>query len=103
MDLNSIVHMLFIIFFVLLPLYPAKYMYILRWIPLALLINWFIFEGCPLTMIDKNLNDEGFIEAIVKPFITLSRKRIEILTYIFLFVIFLLCDRKYYRFIYKKK
>jgi hypothetical protein len=100
---NSVLHLVFILFFVTLPLYPVKYMYIVRWIPIALLINWFIFEGCPLTIMDKNLNDEGFIEVLVKPFVKLSRKRIEILTYIFLFVVFLLCNRKYYKYIFKKK
>ena len=100
---NSVLHLVFIIFFITLPLYPAKYMYIIRWIPIALLINWFIFEGCPLTIMDNNLNDEGFIEVLVKPFVKLSRKRIEILTYIFLFVVFLLCNRKYYKYIFKKK
>jgi hypothetical protein len=103
MDLNSIIHIIFILFFITLPLYPAKYMFILRWIPLLLIINWFVFEGCPLTMIDKNLNDEGFIEALTKPFITISKKRLDILTNIFLFVIFALCERKYYRYIYKIK
>lgn len=102
MDLNSIIHIIFIVFFCSLPLFPDRYMYIIRWFPLILIGVWIIFEGCPLTIIDKNLTDKTFIQVLIDPFIKLSKERVDILTTFFLFVIFALCNDKYYRFKFKK-
>ena len=103
MNLNSIIHLIFIIFFLSLPLFPSKYMYFLRWIPLILILNWFIFDGCPLTYIDKRLNDTSFIQVILNPFIKINESRMDILTYIFLFLVFIFCSEKYYKLKYIKK
>ena len=93
---TQLLHFIFIVFFISLPFYPPKYMCIVRWIPLLLIINWFVFNGCPFTNIDKDLDDQIFSQVLVKPFIELDRNRAEILTYIILFIVFFFCNRKYY-------
>ena len=93
---TQLLHLLFIIFFVTLPLYPIRYMYLIRWFPLLLIINWFIFDGCPLTRIDINLDDKIFSQVLLEPAIKLKRSRAEILTYIILFMVFFFCNKKYY-------
>tara|TARA_B100001094_G_C18190290_1_gene806692 strand:+ start:1004 stop:1306 length:303 start_codon:yes stop_codon:yes gene_type:complete len=95
--ITSILHLIIVVLFLSLPLFPSKYMYYLRWIPFILILIWFIFDGCPLTNIDKTLNNQGFIYVIVNPFIKLSNTRIDVLTYLFLFIIFILCSEKYYK------
>ena len=96
MDYLWLFHLCFVVFFCILPLLPYRYMYIVRWIPLILVIIWFIFDGCPLTIIDKNLDDEIFIQVLINPFIKLNRTRTEYLTMIFLFIVTILCNKKYY-------
>lgn len=107
MDIRESFLKLFHIFviFVLgtLPLYPAKIMYIIRWLPIALVINWFIFDGCPLTKIDKNLDDREFVEYLISPIIKLSKQRVNNLLYLFLFAVFFFCNKKYYEYIYTNK
>jgi hypothetical protein len=93
---TQLLHLLFIIFFVTLPLYPLRYMYLVRWVPLLLIINWFIFDGCPLTQIDINLDDKIFSQVLLEPAFKLKRSRAEILTYIILFMVFFFCNKKYY-------
>ena len=96
MDYLWIFHMCFVIFFCILPLLPHRFMRIVRWIPLALVTIWFICDGCPLTHIDKNIDDEIFIQVLISPFIKLNRTRTEYLTMIFLFIVTILCNKKYY-------
>ena len=91
-----IFHMCFVIFFCILPLLPHRFMGIVRWIPLALVTIWFICDGCQLTHIDKNIDDEIFIQVLISPFIKLNRTRTEYLTMIFLFIVTILCNKKYY-------
>ena len=98
--LIKLFHIAFLIFFITLPFYPLKYMYFVRWIPLMLIINWFIFDGCPLTNIDPNLDDKIFSQVLIEPVIKLKRSRVEILTYIILFLVFFLCNKQYYEFNY---
>mgnify|MGYP003389781864 CR=1 FL=1 len=72
-------------------------MYIVRWLPLLLIIIWIVFDGCPLTHIDKEVEDQQFIKSYLDRYIMLSNSRIDALTYIFLFIIFILCTEKYYK------
>ena len=96
MDYLWVLHLSIVVFFCILPLLPHRFMYITRWIPLSLVIIWFICDGCPLTNIDKNMDDEIFIQVLINPFIKLNRTRTEYLTMIFLFIITVLCNKKYY-------
>ena len=63
-------------------------MYVIRWFPLVLIINWFIFDGCPLTRIDINLDDKIFSQVLLEPAIKIKISRAEILTYIIFFMVF---------------
>ena len=97
----TLFHLSFLIFFVSLPFWPPQYMYIVRWIPLALICIWFVFEGCPVTFMDKSLDDRIFTQILVKPFFpSITKERVIILTYIVLFIVSILCTQKYYGYIY---
>ena len=98
---TTIVHLIFLIFFLSLPVWPEHLMYIVRWFPVGLTVIWFIFNGCPLTKIDKSLDDQTFTEAITKPLLgDIGKERIIALTYILLIVVTILCNAKYYNYIY---
>lgn len=96
----TLFHILVILLLFSLPLYPSNYMYIVRWIPIALIINWFIFDGCPLTFLDKKLDDREFIEYLISPIVKLSKQRMNNLLYLFIFIIFFFCNKKYYKHFY---
>ena len=72
-------------------------MYIIRWIPLLLILIWIVFDGCPLTHIDKEVDNNYFIKSYLDKYIILSNSRVDALTYLFLFIIFILCTEKYYK------
>ena len=94
----KLLHLLFLIFFSSIPFWPKKYLKYGMFAPLTLATVWFIFEGCPLTMVDKNLNDEDFITVIVHSLnINLSQNRIRYLTYAYMLFITLIATRKYYK------
>ena len=91
-------HILIVVCFLLLPLLPSKYMYIIRWIPMVIIIIWILYDGCPLTHIDKEIEGNQFIKSLVNPFIKLSNSRIYAIMYYYVFIIFVLCTEKYYKF-----
>lgn len=95
-NITSFVHLVFVLLFFSLPLFPGSWMVLIRWIPLVLILGWFIFGNCPLTLIDEKLDDQGFIQVLLKPFVTLDRKRIDALTHIVLLLVFAFCTKKYY-------
>lgn len=100
MSKTSIIHFVFLVFFVSMPFWPEETMYVARWIPVGLISIWFIFNGCPLTHIDKSLDDQTFSEAIIKPiFGDIGRERVVSLTYIMLFVVTILCNQKYFEYV----
>ena len=97
----TLFHLAFLVFFISLPFWPLQYMYILRWVPFGLICIWFIFEGCPVTFMDKSLDDQIFTQILVKPFFpSISKERVIILTYIVLFIVSILCTQKYYEYIH---
>jgi len=97
MNLASIIHFIFLVFFISLPCWPVDTMYVIRWIPLGLICVWFTFNGCPLTHIDESLDDQTFTEMITKPiFGDIGRERVISLTYIVLVVVTILCTQKHY-------
>lgn len=65
-DILFWLHLLFLIFFLSIPFWPIRY---LRWgvyFPVILATIWIIFDGCPLTRIQYNLNDEYFSRILLQ-------------------------------------
>tara|TARA_B100000131_G_scaffold301876_1_gene324477 strand:+ start:100 stop:291 length:192 start_codon:yes stop_codon:yes gene_type:complete len=63
-----------------------------------MVIIWILFDRCPFTHIDKEIEGNQFIKSLVDPFIKLSNSRIDAIMYLFVFIIFVLCTEKYYKF-----
>lgn len=68
MDSLFILHLIFIIFFLSIPFWSQKYLAYGVYTPLALATIWILFNGCPLTKIQRDLNDEYFSRVLLKPF-----------------------------------
>lgn len=69
MDILYILHLTFIIFFMSIPLWNIKYLKYGVFAPIILATIWIIFDGCPLTMIQEDLNDEYFSKVLLQYFI----------------------------------
>lgn len=69
MDTLFWLHLIFIIFFLSIPFWPIKYLRYGVYAPLLLATIWIILNGCPLTQIQTNLNDETFSRVLLKYFI----------------------------------
>jgi hypothetical protein len=61
-------HLFFIIFFLSIPFWKIKYLRYGVYAPITLATIWIIFNGCPLTLIQKDLNDEYFSRVLLKVF-----------------------------------
>ena len=73
MDLVWVLHISFIMFFLSIPVWPIKYLRYGVFAPVLLSTGWIIFDGCPLTRIQRDLNDEYFSKVLLqylKPTIT---------------------------------
>jgi uncharacterized membrane protein YkvI len=68
MDSIFLLHLLFIIFFLSIPFWKIKYLRYGVYAPIILATIWIIFDGCPLTHIQKDLNDEYFSQVLLKLF-----------------------------------
>ena len=68
MDLVFVLHLFFIIFFLSIPFWKIKYLRYGVYAPITLATIWIIFNGCPLTQIQKDLNDEYFSRVLLKVF-----------------------------------
>jgi hypothetical protein len=68
MDSIFILHLSFIIFFLSIPFWKIKYLRYGVYAPIILATIWIIFAGCPLTHIQKDLNDEYFSQVLLKLF-----------------------------------
>ena len=68
MDLVFMLHLFFIIFFLSIPFWKIKYLRYGVYAPITLATIWIIFNGCPLTLIQKDLNDEYFSRVLLKVF-----------------------------------
>jgi hypothetical protein len=62
-------HLIFIIFFLSVPFWPIKYLRYGVFTPIILATIWIIFNGCPLTYIQRDLNDEYFSRILLRYFI----------------------------------
>lgn len=69
MDALFLLHLTFILFFLSVPFWPIKYLRYGVFTPLALATVWIVFDGCPLTFIQRDLNDEYFSRVLLKFFI----------------------------------
>lgn len=69
MDPVWILHLSFIVFFLSIPIWPIKYLRYGVFAPLALATGWILFDGCPLTKIQRDLNDEYFSKVLLQYFI----------------------------------
>ena len=61
-------HLFFIIFFLSIPFWKIKYLRYGVYAPITLATIWIIFNGCSLTQIQKDLNDEYFSRVLLKVF-----------------------------------
>lgn len=61
-------HLLFIIFFLSIPFWKIKYLRYGVYAPIILASVWIIFDGCPLTKIQTDLNDEYFSRILLRVF-----------------------------------
>lgn len=66
MDSLFILHFTFILFFLSIPTWPIRYLKYGVYIPIILATIWIIFSGCPLTNIQKDLNDKYFSKTLLK-------------------------------------
>lgn len=69
MDLLYILHVTFIAFFLSIPFWKLKYLKYGVYAPIILASIWIIFDGCPLTRIQEDLNDEYFSKVLLQNFI----------------------------------
>ena len=69
MDLLYILHVTFIVFFLSIPFWKLKYLKYGVYAPIILASIWIIFDGCPLTRIQEDLNDEYFSKVLLQNFI----------------------------------
>ncbi len=69
MDAVFILHLGFILFFLSIPFWSKKYLRYGIFIPTILASIWIIFDGCPLTNIQRDLNDEYFSRILLRVFI----------------------------------
>lgn len=69
MDALYILHLTFIIFFLSIPFWSLKYLKYGVFAPILLATVWVTFNGCPLTKIQKDLNDEYFSKVLLQNFI----------------------------------
>ena len=68
MDPIFLLHFLFIIFFLSIPFWKLNYLRYGVYAPITLASIWIIFNGCPLTQIQKDLNDEYFSRVLLRVF-----------------------------------
>lgn len=81
-------HLVFIIFFLSIPFWPIKYLTYGVFAPVILATIWVIFDGCPLTKIQKGLNDEYFARILLQPlFPNISKEQTTRFSYFLLLVV----------------
>ncbi len=68
MGIVFVLHLFFIIFFLSIPFWKIKYLRYGVYIPIILASIWILLDGCPLTLIQKDLNDEYFSRVLLKIF-----------------------------------
>jgi hypothetical protein len=100
MDILFLVHLIIIIFVLSIPFWSINYLRYGVYIPLILSITWILFDGCPITLVQKDLNDEYFSRVFlryIKPNIT-NQETARISYFILLVITYIgmyrLCNNK---------
>lgn len=98
MDQLYWLHLGFVIFFLSIPFWSLTYLRFGVYLPTVLATIWVIFDGCPLTKIQKGLNDEYFSQILLKPFFPkITREQTTRVTYYILLVVTISAMRKIVR------
>ena len=97
MDILYIIHFLLSLTLLKIPFWPLDYLKYGVYIPLIISTIWVIFNGCPLTKMQTNLNSDNFTKEIFKYFIpSISTKYTErINTFLLLLVTVIGFNRLY--------
>ena len=66
MDILYWLHVVFVVFFLSIPLWSKKYLRFGIYAPIWLATIWILFDGCPLTKVQYNLNDEYFSRVLLE-------------------------------------
>lgn len=78
MDILLILHIILFFIFVSIPFWP---LYILRfgvYIPLIISFIWLLFDGCPLTKMHADIDDDGFTRQLYSYIISdISKKQVN--------------------------
>jgi len=99
MDTLYIIHLFLSLTLLTIPFWPLEYLQYGVYIPLIIATLWIIFNGCPLTKIQTNLNSDNFTKELLKYFMpNISTKYTEhINTFLLLFVTVIGFNRLYYK------
>jgi len=78
MDVLYIIHLLMTLTLLTIPFWSLNLLQYGVYIPLIISTIWIIFNGCPLTKIQTNLNSDNFTKEILKFFMpSISTKYTE--------------------------
>ena len=78
MDTLYIIHILLTLTLFTIPFWPINYLKYGVYIPLLISTIWLMFNGCPLTKFQTNLDSDNFTKEILKYFIpSISTKYTE--------------------------
>ena len=85
----EILHYLIVLFIISIPFHPIVLLRITVYIPLFLFTIWLMFNGCPLTNVNKkDKNDLDFIHKTMRVcFTTISAKTVDNIVNYFLVVV----------------
>jgi hypothetical protein len=74
--LITMFHLAFMLFVVSLVFWPSVTLPYVLWLPFLLSVVWLVFNGCPLTHIHADLDDQLFMQPLLRPlFGKVSRER----------------------------
>ena len=98
MDILYIIHLLLSFALLTIPFWPLEYLQYGVYIPFMISTIWIIFNGCPLTKIQTNLNSDNFTKELFKYFVPdISTKYTEhINTFLLLLVTVIGFNRLYF-------
>lgn len=88
MDVLYAVHLLILLVMISIPLWPPPYLKYGVYLPVILSATWVIFNGCPLTAIQSNIEGDNFTREIYSYIIpNISEKRADHVTTFILILI----------------
>ncbi len=87
MNSVSILHLIFIVIILLLPLSPLRILPYVIMLPSIITLSWVIFDGCFLSNMDDELDDSNFSYTYLKKiFPTIKKSFVDFLwTFYFVF------------------